>query len=149
MNIKVVCLNSSEIEIGNETVIADNCEIVAKQGADISIGSSVSISHNNRLASCDRKILIGDDSLFSYDIAVDQNHYIYDKNANKFCCDTRDTIIGNHVWVGKGAFIMPGSKIGEGSIVGALSFVNIEFPDHSEIVGSPAKIIKKGIEWKK
>ena len=52
-------------------------------------------------------------------------------------------IIGDHVWIGASAIIMPNVRIGNFCIVGAGSFVNQSFPDYSIIGGTPAKVIRK------
>lgn len=50
-------------------------------------------------------------------------------------------IIGNHVYVGADAIIMPGVKIGDYSIIGAGAIVTKDVPAHSVAVGCPAKVI--------
>lgn len=54
-----------------------------------------------------------------------------------------DTIIGSDVWIGRECVIMPGVKIGDGSIVGAYSVVTRDVPAYSVVGGNPAKTIKK------
>ncbi|WP_445737054.1 CatB-related O-acetyltransferase [Mariniflexile sp.] len=50
--------------------------------------------------------------------------------------------IGNDVWIGMGAFIMPGVIIGNGATIGANSVVTKNVPDYAVATGSPAKVIK-------
>lgn len=50
-------------------------------------------------------------------------------------------IIGNDVFIGYGAIILPNVKIGNKVIVGAGTVVNRDIPDNSVVVGNPAKII--------
>ena len=57
-----------------------------------------------------------------------------DKDAN--------TIIGNDVWIGLGAIIKRGVKIGNGAIIAAGSIVVKDVPDYAIVGGNPAKIIK-------
>lgn len=63
--------------------------------------------------------------------------------------------IGKDVLVGMNAVIMDKANVGEGSIIGALSFVpeGMHIPPRKIVVGSPAKIIKEVsdemLEWKK
>lgn len=52
------------------------------------------------------------------------------------------TIIGNDVWIGHGAFIMPGVTIGDGAVVGAMAVVTKDVPPYAVVVGSPARIMK-------
>jgi virginiamycin A acetyltransferase len=54
-----------------------------------------------------------------------------------------DTVIGNDVWIGHDAAIMPGVKIGHGSIIGTRSVVTKDVPDYSIVGGNPAKLLRK------
>ncbi|NOD77071.1 MULTISPECIES: CatB-related O-acetyltransferase [unclassified Ruegeria] len=54
--------------------------------------------------------------------------------------DTRDTVIGNDVWIAYGALIMPGAKIGDGTIVGAGSVVRGTIPPYAVVTGNPAEV---------
>ena len=56
--------------------------------------------------------------------------------------DTRDTVIGNDVWLGHGAQIMPGARIGNGVIVGAGSVLRGTVPDYAVVAGNPARILR-------
>lgn len=50
-------------------------------------------------------------------------------------------VIGNRVFVGAGAIILPGSRIGDDSIVGAGAVVRGDVPPGSVIVGNPGKVV--------
>lgn len=50
--------------------------------------------------------------------------------------------IGNDVWMGLNAVILPGVKIGNGATVAAGAVVNKDVPDYAVVAGVPAKIIK-------
>lgn len=54
-----------------------------------------------------------------------------------------DTIIGNDVWIGQNATIMPGVKIGDGAIIGANSTVASDVDKFTIVAGNPAKLIRK------
>lgn len=54
-----------------------------------------------------------------------------------------DTIIGNDVWIGSEALIMPGVKIGDGAIIAARAVVTKDVEPYTIVGGSPAKVIKK------
>lgn len=108
-------------------------------------------------ANSGKKIKIGKDCMFSYDITVwsGDGHSIFDveteKNINSLYQNLpqykNELIIGNHVWVGKGANIMHGTSIGDGSIIGMESVVKGKFPNNCSIGGNPAKLIRKNIAW--
>ena len=54
-----------------------------------------------------------------------------------------DTIIGNDVWIGYGATIMPGITIGDGAIIATKSVVTKHVAPYSIVGGNPAKEIRK------
>jgi len=54
-----------------------------------------------------------------------------------------DTVIGNDVWVGYRASILPGVSVGDGSIIGAYSVVTSDVKPYTIVGGNPAKIIRK------
>ena len=51
-------------------------------------------------------------------------------------------LIGNDVWLGYGAIILPGVKIGDGAVIGAGSVVTKNVDDYEIVAGNPAKHIK-------
>lgn len=54
-----------------------------------------------------------------------------------------DTVIGNDVWIGYEALIMPGVRIGNGAIVAARSVVTADVPAYTLVGGNPAKVLKQ------
>ncbi|MEM9824657.1 MAG: CatB-related O-acetyltransferase [Bacteroidota bacterium] len=54
-----------------------------------------------------------------------------------------NTIIGNDVWIGFGATIMPGVVIGDGAIIGTKAVVTKNVEPYSIVGGNPAKLIRK------
>jgi acetyltransferase-like isoleucine patch superfamily enzyme len=56
-----------------------------------------------------------------------------------------NTYVGKFCFLGGGCIIMPGVKIGNHVIVGAGAVVTKDIPDHSVVVGNPAKIIRTGV----
>lgn len=54
-----------------------------------------------------------------------------------------DVIIGHDVWIGAGATILSGVRIGNGAVVGACSVVTRDVPAYGIVAGNPAKFIRK------
>jgi maltose O-acetyltransferase len=50
--------------------------------------------------------------------------------------------IGDGVWIGGGAIVLPGITIGDGCVIGAGSVVTRDLPPLSLAVGNPARIIR-------
>ena len=55
--------------------------------------------------------------------------------------EKRDVVIGNDVWIGAGATILPGVQIADGSVVGAGAVVNRNVEADEIVAGIPAKVI--------
>lgn len=54
-----------------------------------------------------------------------------------------DTVVGNDVWIGQNATILPGVHIGDGAIVGCNSVVASDVPAYTIVAGNPARPIRK------
>lgn len=54
-----------------------------------------------------------------------------------------DTVIGNDVWIGYEAVIMPGVKIGDGAVIGTRALVTNDVPPYTIVGGVPAKPIRR------
>ena len=57
--------------------------------------------------------------------------------------DRRDIVVGHDVWLGYGAMVMPGTRIGNGVIVGAGSVVRGDVPDYTVVAGNPAQVAQR------
>jgi chloramphenicol O-acetyltransferase type B len=54
-----------------------------------------------------------------------------------------DTVVGNDVWIGTEAMIMPGVKIGHGAVVGSRALVTRDVEPYTIVGGHPARPIRK------
>ena len=54
-----------------------------------------------------------------------------------------DTVVGNDVWIGQNAVILPGVNIGDGAIIGANSVVGSDVEPYTIVAGNPAKPVRK------
>lgn len=54
-----------------------------------------------------------------------------------------DTVIGNDVWIGSEAIIMPGMKIGDGAVIGTRALVTRDVEPYAIVGGNPARVIRK------
>lgn len=108
-------------------------------------------------ANSGKKIVIGRDCMFSHDVDLwaGDGHSVFDtatgENVNsiydKQPPHKNEIVIGEHVWVSKGAFIMHGTAVGTGSIIGAKSVVKGQFPNNCTIGGNPAKLLRTNTAW--
>ena len=69
---------------------------------------------------------------------------ILGKNFAEIFYDSSKTVeIGNDVWIGEGACILSGVKVGDGAIIGAHAVVTKNVEPYSVVAGVPAKEIRK------
>ena len=54
-----------------------------------------------------------------------------------------DTVVGNDVWIGQNAVILPGVHIGDGAIVGANSVVGSDVAPYIVVAGNPARMLRR------
>ncbi len=54
-----------------------------------------------------------------------------------------DTIVGNDVWIGSEAIVMPGVRIGDGAVIGTRALVSRDVEPYAIVGGNPAKVIRK------
>ena len=68
----------------------------------------------------------------------------HDASTKVFLGYTRveNTRIGNNVFIGAGAIVLPGVTIGNNVVIGAGSVVSQDIPDDSVAVGNPARVVK-------
>ncbi len=71
---------------------------------------------------------------------ISSNH---DKNDYDKHAPSGPIIIGDNVWIGMNAVVLPGITIGDNVMIGANSVVTKNIPSHSIAAGNPCKVIKE------
>lgn len=124
---------------------------------DISLGRFATISGPGTvIKALKEKILIGSFSSIGQNVCITDFNHSHERISSSFIHYlvfneefTRDivtkgpVIIEEDVWIGSNTVILPGVKIGRGSVVGAGSVVTTHIPRYSIAVGNPAKVIAK------
>lgn len=132
-----------EVTIGDRPYLRGRllrCDIGAAPSAHLRIGDRVFINQGAVVvAHCG--IEIGDDTMIGEFSAVyDTNHHAVDEeHPVKYAPVT----IGANVWLGRNVTVLPGSKIGDHTVVSAGSIVNGELPPRVLAVGNPARPVKE------
>lgn len=133
-------------KIFNKCGIGVNVEYGADfgRGKDIEIGDNSGIGYNARVSGpvkIGKQVMMGPDVMIlalSHEYA-DPNISIGEQGIRK----PRQIIIGDGVWIGARAIILPGVKVGMNSIVGAGSVVTKNIPPYSVAAGNPARVVRR------
>ncbi len=127
---------------------------ICDYGCHIHIGNNVSINMNCTLVDCN-KITIGSNTLIASNVQMyTSTHPVeleerltpnWDERSGEYFCRTYalPITIGEGVWIGGGAIILPGVTIGNGSVIGAGSVVTKDIPANVVAVGNPCKVIRE------
>ncbi len=106
--------------------------------SSMKIGKNVFIN-SNLLAMARGGITIEDEARIAANVQlITNNHDPYDLDI----LPCRPILICRSAWIGAGATILPGVRIGRHAVVGAAAVVTKDVPDYAVAVGNPAKVVK-------
>ena len=92
----------------------------------------------------DADIYIGDKVMFGPNVVIaTANHPILPEFREKGYQYNKEVHIGNNVWIGAGAVIIPGITIGDNSVIGAGSIVTKDIPANVVAVGNPCRVLRE------
>lgn len=142
----------AHIEIGTGTMVGaySTMSVGFGPGHDygdrcvISIGDRVLIGRGSHIVAHDRVVIEDDVYTGPYVYITDQNHTYRDPDTPiGRQWPTDDPVrIGAGSWLGTNVVVLPGANIGRNVVVAAGSIVRGDIPDHSVVVGSPARVIR-------
>jgi maltose O-acetyltransferase len=91
-------------------------------------------------------VTIGEDVMMGPDVAIYALNHAFDDLTRPMLVQGHDSAdpvkVGDDVWIGARAIILPGVEIGKGCIVGAGAVVTRSVPDYSVVAGNPAVVIR-------
>lgn len=92
----------------------------------------------------DTHIYVGDHVMFGPNVTLaSATHPIHPPLRKKQAQYNLPIRIGNNVWIGAGAVVMPGICIGDNSVIGAGSIVTRDIPANVVAVGNPCRVIRE------
>lgn len=110
-------------------------------GKNTHIGKNVFINSGCRFQD-QGGITIGNDVLIGHNVVLATLNHDQNPN-NRTDMIPSPIVIGNEVWIGANATVLPGVTIGDCAIVAAGAVVTKDVPENTIVGGVPAKIIKK------
>ena len=106
------------------------------------MGNDVYANYNLTLVD-DGNIYIGDNVMFAPNVIVaTAGHPIIPELRLRGLQFNKDVHIGNNVWIGAGAILMPGVSIGDNTVIGAGSVVTKDIPSNVVAVGNPCHVLR-------
>lgn len=142
----MVLVGTKRIEVGNKVRIYPGLrmEVIRDKGF-ISIEDNTSIGQNVHITSQGKLIIKKNTTILGnvFITNIDHDYQQIGEHILKQKHIVKETIIGENCFIGYGAAIQAGTKLGKQCIVGANSVVRGEFPDYCVIVGAPARIVKQ------
>ena len=111
-------------------------------GTNISVGKNVYFNYNCIVLDVAR-ITIGNNVMFGPNVQLLSATHPLGADERRGDLELgKEIVIENDVWVGGGAIICPGVRIGEGAIVGAGGVATKDVPANTVVAGNPCKVIK-------
>lgn len=117
------CINNAvgDVVIGNHTRIGLHNTIIGP----VTIGSHVNLAQGITVT------------------ALNHNFEAPERRIDEQGVSTQQVIIGDDIWIGANAVVLPGVTIGNHCVIAAGAVVTKDVPSHSLVAGVPAKIIKQ------
>jgi acetyltransferase-like isoleucine patch superfamily enzyme len=124
-----VILNPERVFVGDDVFM----------GSHTLIGSPTEVYVGNRVMFGPRVTLIGGDH--------DVSNYAMPLRLAPPPPSVQPIVIEDDVWIGAGAIVLKGVRIGCGAVVGAGTIVTKDVPPGAVVVGNPARIARLRIGW--
>lgn len=142
--------NDNVVQVGAWCTLVKTVFCLEDSGNRITVGEGSRLLGAAELAAIEgTTIQIGKDCLFSGEIffRTGDSHSLLDASGKRIN-RSRDIQVADHVWIGRRAAVLKGTRIGQDCVVGACAVVT---GDHSApgcvLAGSPAKAVRNGISW--
>ncbi len=126
----------SEVSIGRYTSIGEQVQIGRANHAMTWVSTSPFFYLQENLFS------VGNEFQSTEDYSLYRAPHRPNASATSF----RPIKIGNDVWIGHGALIMPGVTVGDGAVIGAMSVVTKDVPPYGIVTGNPAILQRMRLE---
>lgn len=141
------------IRLGEHCIIAEQVTLTAGMmpGLDLGtepvlvLGNGVVLGRDTHVIA-DTRITIGNDTFCGPGVYITSTNHSYDdphEPVGKQWPRSAPVEIGPGCWLGTGAVILPGARLGRNVVVAAGAVVRGEVPDHAVVAGAPARIVRR------
>lgn len=135
----------SNLHVTGKVQITRASCITIENDATLTVGNGTFFNDGSSVMCCS-EITIGPGCAISWGVRIldtDVHQLVRDGAASPHA----PVHIGKDCWIGAGALILKGTKLGDGSVVAAGAVVASEVPSKSLVAGIPARVIRENIAW--
>lgn len=112
-------------------------------GYNIQVGENFYANYNLTILDVGR-VRIGDNCMIAPNVSIfTAGHPIHPQARNSGYEYGLDITVGDNVWIGGGAILLPGVTVGSNVVIGAGSVVNRDLPDNVIAVGNPCRVLRE------
>ena len=111
-------------------------------GHHVHFGSGIYANYNLTIVD-DGHVYVGDKVMIGPNVTIaTASHPIEPELRAKGLQYNRNVHIGENVWIGTGAVILPGVTVGKNAVIGAGSIVTKDMPENAVAAGNPCRVIR-------
>lgn len=133
------------VALGDRAHLHQDTVVEVGKGGSVTIGEDTIIQPRCQLSAYARAIVIGANvqiapacALYPYDHAMEPGAPMRTQGLTS----RGDIVIEDDVWLGYGAVVLSGVRIGRGAVVGANAVVTADLPAGAVAVGAPARVVR-------
>jgi acetyltransferase-like isoleucine patch superfamily enzyme len=133
----------ARVEFGRFVWVGDGTKIRCHEGV-VEIGDKTVLGQECTISAY-RRVGIGEQCVIAARaIFIDFDHGVVEveRPIRKQGIYMRDVEVGSNVWIGYGACVLRGVRVGDNSIVGTNSVVTKDVPANAVVAGIPARVIR-------
>lgn len=134
--------SAANFVVGERVAVLQDCWLIAHPGDALVLEDDVFISQHCTVSGTVR---IGRGTLIGgFVTIIDANHRVDDRTRpiREQGGERRPIDIGEDVWIGTNAVILPGVRIGDGAVVAANATVTKDVPPMAIVAGTPARLLR-------
>jgi maltose O-acetyltransferase len=128
-------------QIGQNSIIEQ--PFYCSYGQNIHIGDYVYLNVSCTILDCN-EVTIGHHVMIGPSVQIyTAAHFLQAEARNQGWEVAKTVVIEDNVWIGGGAILLPGVRIGRNAVVGAGAVVPKNIPPNTVVVGNPARVIRE------
>src|SRR3954447_21605376 len=142
-NLQIQIAKGATVRFGRFSWIGDGTKIRCHEGA-VEIGAKTVLGQECTISAY-RRVRIGEQCVIAdRAMFIDFDHGVVevDRPIRVQGIYMRDVEVGSNVWIGYGACVLRGVRVGDNAIVGTNSVVTKDVPANAVVAGSPARIVR-------